>query len=64
MLFHNTLDCSQLPEVKSTAPLQSDRLQPELGHVASALNMDVSRFVAITSVKVEPVGPNSENRWH
>jgi len=43
---------------------QSDRLEPELANESLALNMYVSRFVAIETVKVEPISSLNKYGGH
>jgi len=59
ILFYDLLDAIEFATAKTAAALQSHRIEPELGDLIVALNVDVFWFVAITGVEVEPIGTNS-----
>ena len=57
MLFHELPDAIDFATAKTTATMQSHRVEPELSYLVVALNMNVFWFVAITGVEVNRYGP-------
>jgi hypothetical protein len=53
-----------LDSPKSTAPLEPDRVKPELRHVVVTLHMDVGWFMSVASVEQEPVRAKTQYGWH
>jgi hypothetical protein len=60
----NLLDSSYFHSAESSASLQPDRFQPELRRLIPALHVNMSRLVAVTGVKKEPIWPDTEYRRH
>jgi hypothetical protein len=44
--------------------LQSKRIEPEFGCIILTLDMNVGWLLAITCIKEESVGTNSQYSWH
>jgi hypothetical protein len=61
---HEPLDSVDLDSRETAAALQSDRIEPEFGHIIVAFDMDVGRFVSIASVEEESVWANTQNGRH
>jgi hypothetical protein len=49
---------------KAAAVLKPHRVQPELRNPILMFNMDMGRFIPITGVKEETIGPFPENSRH
>jgi hypothetical protein len=59
IVFDQFLNATDLATAKPTAPLEPHRIKPELSQVTIALNMDMFRLIAITSVEEEPIKSDS-----
>jgi hypothetical protein len=55
---------AQLLPAKTTAPLQSNRYQPELRQTVVALDVNVRRLAPISGKEEEPVRSEPGDRWH
>jgi hypothetical protein len=49
---------------ESVAMLQSDGIEPEFGCIILTLDMNVGWLLAITCIKEESVGTDSQYSWH
>jgi hypothetical protein len=58
MIVYQFLDSPNFRTGESTTPLQPSRLEPELCDLTFTLNMNMWRFVAVSCIKEETVGPN------
>ena len=45
-------------------PVESNRVQPELGGVVTALNVDVLGLISVGGIKEEPIGSDSQDGRH
>jgi len=64
MVIHKLVDSTNLRAGKSSTPLQSDRVKPELCQFVLTLYMDMRRFIPIPCIEEETVWPDSQNCWH
>ena len=64
MLFDKSLNPLDLDALESTAALQADRIEPELGEVVVALHVDVRWLIAVTSIEEEAIWAKSQYRGH
>lgn len=55
MLFDKPLNALKRDARKPTTVLQPDRIEPELRDIVIALDVDMTRFIAVTSIKEEPI---------
>src|SRR5260370_30342296 len=63
-LLDELLNAIDFAAAKSATSVQSHRIEPELSNIILPLNMHMFRFVAIASVKVEPIRSNSQYGGH
>jgi hypothetical protein len=61
---HHSLHFSKLRRCKPSASGQPDWIQPELGAIGIALDMDVDRLIAVGRVEEEPVRPIAMDGRH
>lgn len=59
MVFNYTLNRAEVAPAEPSAAIETNRLKPELGHVAPALDVDVCGLVSITREEKESVGTNA-----
>ena len=64
MLAHHQYDTGEFAARKAAAVLKANRVQPHLGSVGIALNMDVRRLVPITGEEEAAVGADTKNGGH
>jgi hypothetical protein len=64
MLFDKSLNPLDLGTLESTAALQADRIEPELGEVVVALHVDMRWLIPITSIEEEAIRAKSQHRGH
>lgn len=58
------MDSPDISPAEPAATLKSNGIKPEFGDIVIALDMHMLRFIAITGIEEEPIGPHSENSWH
>jgi hypothetical protein len=58
------LNAAQFLSAKASIPLQSNRIQPELGLTIVALDMDVRRLGSIAGIEEKTVWTMSHDRGH
>jgi hypothetical protein len=59
VVFHKLLNAIDFATAKTTTALQSHRIEPELGNIIVALNVDMFWLVAIAGVEEEPIRSDS-----
>jgi hypothetical protein len=64
MVFDQSLYAPHLHPAEPRTPLQPHGIEPELGPVVLALNVDVWRFITIAGVEEEPVRASAQRRRH
>ena len=57
-------DTRDLAARKAAAVMQADWIEPDLGAICIALDMDVRRLSAITREEEAAVGPDAKDRRH
>ncbi len=57
-------DTGEFAARKATAGVKADRIEPNLGPIGIALDMDMRRLRAIASEEKEAVGSDTENSGH
>lgn len=64
MRAHELLDSTYFRPGESTTPLQTDRIKPKLRNFGLTFDVNMWRFIAVTCVEEEPVGPNPQYCRH
>jgi hypothetical protein len=64
VLFYEPLYADDLISPEPATLLKPDRIEPEFGFVMFTLNMNMGWLLAITCVKKESVGTNSQYSWY
>ena len=64
MLFNKSLNPMDLDSLESTAALQADRIEPELGEVVVALHVDMRWLIPVTSIEEEAIRAKSQHRGY
>jgi hypothetical protein len=64
MIFDDSLDRPQLVRSESDGTRQRHGIQPKLCEEALPLHMYVRWLASLIAVKVKPVRPASQYRWH
>ena len=64
MLLDEPLNPLDLDSPESTAALQPDRIEPELGEVVVTLHVDMRWFIAVISIEEEPIRAKSQHGRH
>ncbi len=64
IFFHQFMQLINFVSVKTTAVLKSDWINPKFGLIFFSLDMDMCRFITITSIKKEAIRINFQYSWH
>jgi hypothetical protein len=64
MLFDELLYTVDLISPETSATLQSYRIEPEFGCIIRTLDMNMGWLLAITCIKEESIGTDSQPSWH
>jgi hypothetical protein len=64
MLFDELLYTVDLISPEPATTLESYGVEPEFGCVIRTLNMNMGWFLAITCIKEESIGTDSQHSWH
>ncbi len=64
MIVYKLVHSTNLSAGKSSTPVQSDRLKPELGQFLFTFDMHMRRFIAIPCIEEKTVRPDSQSCWH
>ena len=64
MLTDHENDTRDLTARKAAAVLEADRIEPDLGAIGVALDVDVRRLSAITREEEAAVGPDAKDGRH
>jgi hypothetical protein len=64
MFVYKLVYSTNLSAGKSSTPVQSDRLKPELGQFLFTLDMHMRRFIAIPCIEEKTVRPDSQSCWY
>jgi hypothetical protein len=64
VLAHHQYDTSQFTARKATAVLETNRVQPHLGAIGIALNVDVGRLVPIAGEEEAAVRADTKDGGH
>lgn len=64
MLTDHENDTSDFAPRKAAAPLEPDRIEPDLGAIGIALDVNVGRLSTITRVEEAAVGPQAKDGRH
>lgn len=64
VLMHHQNDTRDLAARKATAVLEPDRIEPDLGPIGVALDMDVRWLGAITGEEKAAVGADAQDGRH
>jgi hypothetical protein len=59
MLPHQLCNLAKLRRPEASTVRETDWVEPELGHMPIALDVDVGRLSAVARVEKEPIGTNS-----
>ena len=64
MLAHHQYDTSEFAARKATAVLEANRVQPQLGAIGVALNVDVRRLIPIAGEEEAAVRADAKDGGH
>ena len=64
VLMDHANDTRDLPARKAAAVLEPDRIEPDLGAIGVALDVDVRWLSAIARVEEAAVGPDAKDGRH
>jgi hypothetical protein len=64
MLFDELLYAVDLISPEPATMLQSDGIEPEFGCMIRTLDMNRGWLLAITCIKEESIGTDSQHSWH
>jgi len=65
VLTHHSSYCAQFDRMEAMIIRQRRRVEPEFADAAIPLHMHVPRFIAVKTVKKQPVrAKRSSNGWH